>query len=197
MRLSPLLAHLIRPDDFRRLTRAVEKHPLIVWAGIIASLFGIFQGLTYCGVFTSSSSDSGENTKVEMSFEEFTQRHESLSDRFREHEEFISRSAGKEVEWVVSVEGVTSIRTSSIFGKGPVLMAFKSEKSTAPLPVLGFAVYGRSFRELLFSLQKGDLIKVEGVLSKDWIVNYPTIDGNSVELIRSRANIREPDSSAP
>jgi exonuclease VII large subunit len=100
-----------------------------------------------------------------MTLEQFDQKFNALDGRFSEQEALVRQVNGKRINWIVGVSGVQH-------SGDEVLLYFGLSDPSSKLgdvrraSVVGAAVFSRSEETRLFSLRKGDIIRLQGTLSE-------------------------------
>jgi len=106
-----------------------------------------------------------DSSNIEMTSQQFVRRHVELDGRFAEQEVFIKRADRKRVRWKVIFTFPAS-REDEITAYFDVPAESSNEK-----PLFGslvrWANFPANFRDRLYSLKRGDLIEVTGILRND------------------------------
>ena len=128
----------------------------------------------------STAAKPADSGNMEMTSQQFIRRYMTLDGRFSEQEAFIKRADGKRVRWQVVFTHPTTV--------GNTVGAYfdvRPESPNAPAldrsPV-GWALFPISFRDRLYSLKRGDVIEITGVLrifSNDRL----QIDGDDFDIV--------------
>lgn len=109
----------------------------------------------------SPSATPAESGKMEMTPEEFTRRYLELHGRFAEQEAFLKRADRKRVRWKV----LFLYPASSLAGLTAYFDVPSESGNERPLiSPARWAHFPRDFHDRLYSLKRGDLIEVTGVL---------------------------------
>jgi len=108
------------------------------------------------------SATPAETASMEMTIQQFIHRYMALDGRFAEQEAFIKRADRKRVRWqVIFNQPATVGNTVAAYFDAPA-----ESPSAAPMTrgVVGWAIFPVSFRERLYSLNRGDRIEITGIL---------------------------------
>lgn len=115
-----------------------------------------------------------EPKRCPVSASEFFSKYKQLGDHFHAKEEFLKEVDGTYAEWVGFVSHVYSDRNK-------INIQFDIVKENTQLHSF-IASFTNDFREKVFALQKGDKIRVNGILKTEHMINTPLIDGISFNL---------------
>lgn len=108
----------------------------------------------------------------EISLEEYFTRLDQLRDRFLQRQEFIDSLSGREVSWQGYVDRVSE--------KAGSLSLYITAAQGLPAGV--FVWLPARFRTQVFSLQPGDLVRVNGTLTLR-TPNAPDLDGRELTVV--------------
>jgi hypothetical protein len=99
---------------------------------------------------------------MEMTIQQFIRRYMALDGRYSEQEAFIKRADRKRVRWQVVFARPASI--------GDTVTAYFDVRAESPnaMPLdrgpVGWATFPMNFHDRLYSLKRGDLVEITGVL---------------------------------
>src|SRR5581483_6359153 len=103
------------------------------------------------------------NGNMEMTSYQFVRRYLELDGRFAEQEAFIKHANGKRVRWKVMFTFPASNREDEITLYFDVPAVSSNERPLFGSPVR-WATFPASFRDRLYSLKRGDIIEIAGIL---------------------------------
>ena len=113
--------------------------------------------------------------KINLSFEDYYKTFHSLTDRFRQQLDFVKEHANRRVEWDVHVCSVSRSHDT-------VSLKFCYEPSCSKCG-LSVAWFTEDFGERLFSLQKSDLVHIEGVLKETSGMPIGVVHGDKLTFL--------------
>jgi len=126
-----------------------------------------------------ASATPAESGLMEMTIQQFTRRYLELDGRYAEQEAFLKRADRKRVRWKVSFLFPTS-HNHEVVLQFDVPAESHHEKPLIGSPV-HWANFPLSFRDRLYSLRRGDLVEISGVLR--FVENTLVIAGDDFDVV--------------
>jgi len=126
-----------------------------------------------------ASATPAESGLMEMTIQQFTRRYLKLDGRYAEQEAFLKKADRKRVRWKVSFLFPTS-HNHEVVLQFDVPAESPHEKPLFGSPVR-WADFPLSFRDRLYSLRRGDLVEISGVLK--FLENTLVIQGDDFDLV--------------
>jgi len=126
-----------------------------------------------------ASATPAESGSMEMTIQQFTRRYLELDGRYAEQEAFLKRADWKRIRWKVIFLYPTS-------GDDEVTLQFDvPAESHNEKPLIGspvhWANFPLNFRDRLYSLKRGDLVEISGVLKL--AANTLVIQGDDFDVV--------------
>jgi len=127
-------------------------------------------------IASATRADSGN---MEMTIQQFTRRYLELDGRYAEQEAFLKRADRKRVRWKVIFLYPTS-QNDEVTLQFDVPAESHNEKPLIRSPVR-WANFPLNFRDRLYSLKRGDLVEISGVLKL--VANTLVIQGDDFDVV--------------
>jgi len=116
---------------------------------------------------------------MKMTIQQFTRRYLELDGRYAEQEAFLKRADRKRVRWKVIFLFPTSYSDRAVLQFDvPAKLPHKKPLTGSPI---FWADFPPNFRDRLYSLRRGDLVEISGVLKL--VENTLVIQGNDFDVV--------------
>jgi len=127
----------------------------------------------------NASATPAESGLMEMTIQQFTRRYLELDGRYAEQEAFLKHADRKRVRWKVMFLFPTS-DSDKVTLQFDVPAELPHKKPLIGSPVR-WAYFPLSFRDRLYSLRRGDLVEISGVLNL--VKNTLMIQGDDFNVV--------------
>ena len=127
-------------------------------------------------IASATPADSGN---IEMTIQQFTRRFLELDGRYAEQENFLKRADRKRVRWqVIFISPLSLENVVTAYFDVPAERLDEGPLRTTPVR---WASFPANFHDRLYSLKRGDLIEISGVLKN--FGTYVTIQADDFEIV--------------